>query len=299
MRGLQKHKEMGYAKRQDRGEQFMKIKNHRKRREKRKKVAILALVVVAFVISLTLWENQQNKAREAAKKAEETKEKSKKDKSDKEDTFDREKLAAAGCPDTLLDLAERNPETVDFVKGYLDYDSASVNRDISAEVQQGTIPLFLQWDMRWGYEQYGDNFMAVTGCGPTCLSMVYCGLTGNTDMNPYEVAKKADAEGYYVDGEGSLWTIMETFADEMGLQEESIMLDENTIRTNLTAGKPIICVVGPGEFTDNGHFMVLTGISQDGKILLHDPNSKANSNKEWDYEELASQIEALWAYSVG
>ena len=257
------------------------------------------LVIVASVISLALWQNQQNKAQEAAKKVEEAKDKSKKDKSDKKDTFDREKLAAAGCPETLLDLAERNPETIDFVKGYLDYDSASVNRDISAEVQQGTIPLFLQWDKRWGYEQYGDNFMAVTGCGPTCLSMVYSGLTGKTDMNPYEVAKRADAEGYYVNGEGSLWTIMETFAGELGLHSESIMLDENTIKAELAAGKPIICVVGPGTFTDNGHFMVLTGVSQDGKILLHDPNSKANSNKDWDYAELASQIQALWAYSVG
>lgn len=277
----------------------MEIKNRQKRKERKRRVAILMLVIVASVISLALWQNQQNKAQEAAKKVEEAKDKSKKNKSDKKDTFDREKLAAAGCPDTLLDLAERNPETIDFVKGYLDYDSTSVNRDISAEVQQGTIPLFLQWDKRWGYEQYGDNFMAVTGCGPTCLSMVYSGLTGKTDMNPYEVAKRADAEGYYVDGEGSLWTIMETFASELGLHSESIMLDENTIKAELAAGKPIICVVGPGEFTDNGHFMVLTGVSQDGKILLHDPNSKANSNKEWDYAELASQIQALWAYSVG
>ena len=89
---------------------------------------------------------------------------SKKNKSDKKDTFDREKLAAAGCPDTLLDLAERNPETIDFVKGYLDYNSASVNRDISAEVQQGTIPLFLQWDKRWGYEQYGLSLIHIQMC---------------------------------------------------------------------------------------------------------------------------------------
>ena len=255
----------------------MEIKNRQKRKERKRRVAILMLVIVASVISLALWQNQQNKAQEAAKKVEEAKDKSKKDKSDKKDIFDREKLAAAGCPETLLDLAERNPETIDFVKGYLDYDSASVNRDISAEVQQGTIPLFLQWDKRWGYEQYGDNFMAVTGCGPTCLSMVYSGLTGKTDMNPYEVAKRADAEGYYVNGEGSLWTIMETFAGELGLHSESIMLDENTIKAELAAGKPIICVVGPGKFTDNGHFMVLTGVSQDGKILFHDPKSKANS----------------------
>lgn len=82
----------------------MEIKNRQKRRERKKRVAILMLVIVASVISLALWQNQQNKAQEAAKKVEEAKDKSKKDKSDKKDTFDREKLAAAGCPETLLIL---------------------------------------------------------------------------------------------------------------------------------------------------------------------------------------------------
>ena len=89
----------------------MEIKNRQKRKERKRRVAILMLVIVASVISLALWQNQQNKAQEAAKKVEEAKDKSKKDKSDKKDIFDREKLAAAGCPETLLDLAERNPET--------------------------------------------------------------------------------------------------------------------------------------------------------------------------------------------
>lgn len=108
-----------------------------------------------------LWQNQQNKAQEAAKKVEEAKDKSKKDKSDKKDTFDREKLQQPAVRRLcwILQSAIRRP--LILIKGYLDYDSASVNRDISAEVQQGTIPLFLQWDKRWGYEQYGDNFMAV------------------------------------------------------------------------------------------------------------------------------------------
>ena len=207
---------------------------------------------------------------------------------------------AENITEALSELVKNNAEAADFVADYpnrQNYLGQSI--DLTHDVIIGQVPLFLQWDKRWGYEQYGDNFMAVTGCGPTCLSMVYSGLTGKTDMNPYEVAKRADAEGYYVNGEGSLWTIMETFAGELGLHSESIMLDENTIKAELAAGKPIICVVGPGTFTDNGHFMVLTGVSQDGKILLHDPNSKANSNKEWDYAELASQIQALWAYSVG
>lgn len=215
---------------------------------------------------------------------------------DSKTEFDREALAASGCPESLLDLAERNPETIKFVKGYLDYDSSSVDRDVSKEVKKGKIPLFLQWDKRWGYEQYGDGYMAVTGCGPTCLSMVYCGLTGNSDMNPYEVAKQADAEGYYVDGVGSSWGIMDKFAGEMGLSVEEVPFDEESIKSELEEGNPIICILGPGNFTATGHFIVLTGLSGSGKIMINDPNSKANSRKKWELGDIMPQIRNLWAY---
>ena len=60
-------------------------------------------------------------------------------------------------------------------KGRADYktkkdDNAAI--DVSADVNAGEIPLFLQWDERWGYRSYGGDFLAVTGCGPTALSMV-------------------------------------------------------------------------------------------------------------------------------
>lgn len=57
------------------------------------------------------------------------------------------------------------------------------------------IPLFLQWDERWGYETYGDDFFATDACGPTTLSMVVCGLSGSAVWNPLEVARFADEQG--------------------------------------------------------------------------------------------------------
>ena len=71
-------------------------------------------------------------------------------------------------------------------------------------------------------------------------------------------------------------------------------LDENRIRTNLEAGVPVICVMGPGDFTTSGHFIVLTGLD-DGKFRVNDPNSIANSEKLWSYEQIAGQIKNLWA----
>ncbi len=44
--------------------------------------------------------------------------------------------------------------------------------DTIGEVAAGEIPLLLQWDERWGYSVYGDNMIAVNGCGPTAVAMV-------------------------------------------------------------------------------------------------------------------------------
>ena len=208
-----------------------------------------------------------------------------------------DKLLESGYPKSLVELAERNPETVEFVKHYKNYSGFPDSIDISDEVKEGDIPLFLQWDERWGYEQYGDDFMAVNGCGPTCLSMVICGLRGTTEMNPYEVARLADYEGYYVNGSGPSWDMMESFASELGLNVHTVAFTEQDIVETLQNGQPIICVVGPGDFTNDGHFIVLKEVDNNGRIIINDPNSKKNSRKKWELDVIMPQIMNLWSYS--
>ena len=59
----------------------------------------------------------------------------------------------------------------------------------------------------------------------------------------------------------------------------------------------MICAMGPGDFTDNGHFIVIKGYS-DGKFLVNDPFSTANSSKKWDYETIADQCRHIWAFEL-
>ena len=58
----------------------------------------------------------------------------------------------------------------------------------------------------------------------------------------------------------------------------------------------MVLSVGPGDFTQNGHYIVLVGY-KDGKIKVNDPFSKANSEKEYTYAQLEPQIRNLWAIS--
>ena len=56
--------------------------------------------------------------------------------------------------------------------------------------------------------------------------------------------------------------------------------------------------MGPGDFTEQGHFIVLTGVTDDGKIIVNDPNSRINSRKKWDAKRLLDQMKGMWAFSV-
>lgn len=205
-----------------------------------------------------------------------------------------------GYPDSLIHLYEKNTEAREFVLDYKDHvndDASDESIDISGDVTDGKIPLFIQWDERWGYKTYGDDFLAVTGCGPTALSMVCVGLTGNLNMNPYAVAKMAQADGYYVNGSGSSWDMMTGLAGDLGLSANELGLDADTIRSKLKDGHPIICIMGPGDFTTTGHFIVLTGVKSNGDVIVNDPNSRKNSDKSWNLEEIMSQMKNLWVYS--
>lgn len=212
---------------------------------------------------------------------------------------DTQRLADEGYPESLVKLLEKNPETEQFVTNYWKNQDKKPVLDLSGEVTQGVIPLFLQWDERWGYETYGSDFLAVTGCGPTCLSMVRCGLGGDTRWNPLEVAKLAEDEGYYVPGAGSSWDLMTEGAAQLGLIASNVIYDREHILEKLREGTPIICIMGPGDFTTSGHFIVLTGADGDGMVTVCDPNSRRNSEKSWDVETLLPQIKNLWGYEYG
>ena len=56
--------------------------------------------------------------------------------------------------------------------------------------------------------------------------------------------------------------------------------------------------MGPGDFTDQGHFIVLSGIDEDGMVIVKDPNSKKNSKKHWNLSKIISQMKNLWSYQL-
>lgn len=198
-------------------------------------------------------------------------------------------------PEALLDMLSRDIDLLDFVLNYHDKSGKVFSESI--KVRKGEIPLLLQWDERWGYASYGENMIAISGCAPTSLAMVISGLTGDTSITPYKVAKYAEDNGFYVDGTGTSWSLMTSGSEFFGIDSKQISLSKDNIFSELENGHPIIASMREGDFTTAGHFIVLTGVSN-GKIKVNDPNSKKRSSLLWDYDRLESQIKNLWSFSV-
>lgn len=196
-------------------------------------------------------------------------------------------------PESLIRLLERNPETEAFVLNYpLEY-SKEHDVDLSEYENSESIPLFMQWDQRWGYTIYGDDVAGLTACGPVCLSMAAYYLTKDEAYSPDKTISFALENGYCVEGSGTAWALISEGAEKLGFDVTEIPLDETRIINNLEVDNPIICIMGPGDFTATGHYIVLTGY-ENGMIRVNDPNSKANSEKLWTYDEIEDQIRNLW-----
>ena len=203
------------------------------------------------------------------------------------------RILITAWPEELVELLDKNPETKDFVLNYPLLKDSTPEIDLSEHTDTGHVPLLFQWDQRWGYNQYAGELMGLSGCGPTCLSMVCLYLLDDPIYTPKYIAEFAEENGYGVDGNGSAWTLISSGGVELGLDVTEIPLDENRIIRNLEAGNPIICVMGPGDFTSTGHYIVLTGYA-DGTVTVNDPNSNARSGQRWELASIMGQIRNLW-----
>ncbi len=201
-----------------------------------------------------------------------------------------------GFPDSIIELLDKNPETLQFVEDFEFKDTFQTSDSVGDSLVKGEIPQLLQWDERWGYAPYGTGYVATCGCGPTCLSMVISGMTGDASATPAAVAEYSDKNGYIDENNNTYWELMTAAPEHWGLSVKGGKTAEDAVASEISNGHAIICSVGPGDFTQNGHFIVLAGY-EDGKVKVYDPFNQENSEKLWKYKKIKGQIKSLWVYS--
>ncbi len=163
--------------------------------------------------------------------------------------------------------------------------------------KRGEMPYLYQIDEAWAQEPYAGATISTHGCGPTALSMAYIYLTGKTSLGPVEMSRFSEDHGF-VDAGATSWSFMEEGAQKLGMRSRELPASSDVIMTQLRMGHPVIGCVGPGDFTTDGHFILLAGGDDPDAIEVRDPNSPERSKQRWDLDTIISQARNFWALSV-
>lgn len=196
----------------------------------------------------------------------------------------------------LLRLAAMDFWATEFVRGYPESYPASSGQSGVPEYTGDGVPLYYQFDVRWAYADYGGEGIGLSGCAPTALAMVYQHVTGNTDRSPYDMAMYARDGGYLNAAEGTYTSLFTEGVSSLGLYTHNLDITSDSITWTLQNNGVIVANVKEGDFTEGGHYIVLTGIDEDGMISVNDPFSSVNSAKTWSMDTILSQSVNLYGY---
>ncbi len=192
-------------------------------------------------------------------------------------------------------------------------DIASLHTPFSEELSEQTYIVMLdssmgpmlyynQGDARWGDYLYGGfDPMSAYGCGPTAVAMLINSFS--TPVTPDTMADWASANGYYARGSGSYHSLIPDSLTAFGLSVESVSdYSVANVSELLKSGHILVALMGKGILTDNGHFILITRLLEDGSVSIADPNSYENTQKRWDLSLLMDELKEsydsggpLWA----
>lgn len=142
---------------------------------------------------------------------------------------------------------------------------------------------FNQGDSAWNQNGY---CIAKAGCGPTSMAVVITSLTGKW-VTPLDTAIWGYQHGFY-SREGSAHEMIPAMATAYGLRCQGAGTDYQTIKKALKAGKPVVCLMGPGYFTRGGHFMVVA-IDNNDCVTVADVGSRTRSAYKYRLADVIAQ----------
>ncbi|WP_239471435.1 papain-like cysteine protease family protein [Olsenella profusa] len=198
----------------------------------------------------------------------------------------------------LLELALAQPDAIDFVAAYPDSDKTAQAYEDS--VSAGTVPELYCWDSRWGGVDYAGRPLALTGSGPTALSMAYMAITGQGDRTPADIAQLVTDAGQTSEGSGMSGDYLTNESlGELGLSCTSTTSNADNLTQALDTGTYVLLEVSAGTLTDEAHWVIVTGENDDGSVTVHDPTSPEASSHAWDPANLSTFTTTIYVISAG
>jgi hypothetical protein len=162
--------------------------------------------------------------------------------------------------------------------------------------------IYNQNDPRWDKKPYGTSTIGAAGCGPSAMAMIITAL-GGSQVTPLDTATYGAANGTFIEGVGSSWSIQTTIGNHWNLKSTKIPAAVANINESLRSGNLIITSgTGSAPYTTSGHYIVIRAVTSNGKWLIGDSNSNigiSNSSKEWDPDSILVNTAKsnIWAVS--
>lgn len=111
--------------------------------------------------------------------------------------------------------------------------------------------------------------LPIGGCGITSLAMMATYLS-DTVITPTELAARYSIE--YTSSGGTNGDIFVQITPDLNIYGGMNHSQWNEVTDFLSRGIPVVSLQLGGAFTSAGHYIVLSGLTDDGKVIVRDPN---------------------------
>lgn len=138
----------------------------------------------------------------------------------------------------------------------------------------------------YGNASYGDDTISNSGCGPTSAAMILSTFL-DEEVTPQMACDFSAVNGHLVVG-GTEDAFFDDIFNEYGVSYTKEEQTEENIISSLEDGNLIIAHVGPSEFTKSGHFIVLSGLDENGNVIVADPASRRRTELTWSSSYIAN-----------
>ena len=128
------------------------------------------------------------------------------------------------------------------------------------------MPLYLQQD--YPEAPFGNYLVSTHGCGITTLAMVASYLADD-ELTPAELAARF---GYYCGERGSEIVMFDDTPAEMGFHLQNRSYSWAEMDEALKNGQVVVSLQFYGYWTRGGHYIAMTGLTEDGKYVVRDSN---------------------------
>lgn len=164
---------------------------------------------------------------------------------------------------------------------------------------------YLQTDSKWKslpYRVPGETAtIGSSGCGPTCAAMVIATMK-NPAITPVETCKWSIDHGYKALKQGTYYSYFKPQLAAYGIECKQLLGNRilnqpnhtihEQVKKYLSEGYYVIALMGPGNWTSGGHFILLYG--WDDKVRINDPASTKDRRLNGDPATFRNEVRNYW-----